>query len=69
MHVMAIRSVKRLLDLLKDDHGQDLVEYTLLVAFICLASAILISGSGATTTNKIWMDTNNFLSDASIASS
>ena len=66
---MAIRSVKRLLALLKDDDGQDLVEYTLLIAFICLASAILISGSGATTTNKIWMSTNNFLSDAAIASS
>jgi Flp pilus assembly pilin Flp len=66
---MALRSVKRLLKLLKDDEGQDLVEYTLLIAFICLASAVLISGSGATTTNKIWMDTNNYLSNAAIASS
>jgi len=30
----------------KDESGQDLIEYTLLMAMICLASAGLVYGSG-----------------------
>ncbi|MGD1069057.1 MAG: hypothetical protein ABSB15_02870 [Bryobacteraceae bacterium] len=66
---MALQSIKRLLDLLKDDDGQDLIEYTLLIAFMCLASAILISGSGATSTNTIWKDANTVLGNAVTAAS
>lgn len=36
----------RMLRFLDDDLGQDLVEYTLLVAFVALASAALFAGSG-----------------------
>jgi len=31
---------------LKDDGGQDLIEYTLLMAFVALASAALFIGAG-----------------------
>ena len=31
---------------LKDDGGQDLIEYTLLMAFVALASAALFIGTG-----------------------
>jgi Flp pilus assembly pilin Flp len=47
----------------KDDEGQDLVEYTLLLAMICLASAALMIGSGDAVSG-IWYTTNNNLSSA-----
>ena len=65
--MMAPLSIKPLSCLLKDEDGQDLIEYTLLVAFICLASALLISGSGATSTSTIWKAVNNNLSSAQSA--
>lgn len=39
---------------LKDDQGQDLIEYTLLMAFVALASAALFIGFGGTFSG-IWM--------------
>jgi Flp pilus assembly pilin Flp len=51
---------------LRDDQGQDLIEYTLLMAFIALASAsIFISVGGST--NVIWSAANSQLSSASAA--
>jgi len=47
----------------KDDEGQDLVEYTLLLAMVCLASAALMVGSGGAV-STIWHTTNNNLSAA-----
>ena len=47
----------------KDDGGQDLVEYTLLLAMVCLASAALMIGSGDAV-STIWYTTNNNLSSA-----
>ncbi|MFB3777934.1 MAG: Flp family type IVb pilin [Bryobacteraceae bacterium] len=47
----------------KDDAGQDLVEYTLLLAMVCLASAALMIGSGDAVSG-IWCTTNNNLSAA-----
>lgn len=47
----------------KDDAGQDLVEYTLLLAMVCLASAALMIGSGDAVSG-IWYTTNNNLSAA-----
>jgi Flp pilus assembly pilin Flp len=47
----------------KDDDGQDLVEYTLLLAMVCLASAALMVGSGDAV-STIWHTTNNNLSSA-----
>jgi len=47
----------------KDEQGQDLIEYTLLMAFVALASAALFLGAGGSIKN-IWMVTNNQLAQA-----
>ncbi|MCC7175788.1 MAG: hypothetical protein IT159_11375 [Bryobacterales bacterium] len=47
----------------KEEEGQDLIEYTLLLAMVCLASAALMIGSG-TAVHGIWNTTNNNLSSA-----
>lgn len=51
---------------LKDEQGQDLIEYSLLLAFIMLGSgAIFISVSD----NTMWDVANNTLSNAATAAS
>ena len=45
------------------EEGQDLVEYTLLLAFVCLASAALFIGAGKSMAN-IWVDTNLIVDNA-----
>jgi Flp pilus assembly pilin Flp len=47
----------------KEEEGQDLIEYTLLMAFIALASAAIFIGAGNSVT-KIWNTANNQLSQA-----
>jgi Flp pilus assembly pilin Flp len=47
----------------KDEQGQDLIEYTLLMAFVALASAALFLGAGGSIKN-IWKITNNQLANA-----
>ena len=42
---------------LKNDQGQDLIEYTLLMAFIALASAALFIGAGGSI-QGIWSTSN-----------
>ena len=56
------------LSVLQDEQGQDLIEYTLLLAFIALASAsIFVSvGNSATT---IWGAASNQLSNAATSAS
>ena len=46
-----------------DDRGQDLIEYTLMLAFVALASAALFSTAGGSI-NTIWSTTNSQLSTA-----
>jgi len=46
-----------------DDHGQDLIEYTLLMAFVALVSAVLFMGAG-TSIKGIWTTTSTQLSIA-----
>ena len=46
--------------------GTDLVEYTLLLAFVCLASAAAYIGVGRTT-SQIWSITNARLASAASA--
>jgi Flp pilus assembly pilin Flp len=46
-----------------DEHGQDLIEYTLLMAFVALASAALFLGAG-TSIKGIWTTTNTQLATA-----
>ncbi|MGA2194766.1 MAG: Flp family type IVb pilin [Bryobacteraceae bacterium] len=50
-------------NLWKDEQGQDLIEYTLLMAFVALASAALFLGAGGSIKN-IWTITNAQLANA-----
>jgi Flp pilus assembly pilin Flp len=47
----------------KDEQGQDLIEYTLLMAFVALASAALFLGAGGQI-SKIWTISNQQLTNA-----
>jgi Flp pilus assembly pilin Flp len=42
------------------EQGQDLIEYTLLVAFVCLATAALFVNSGGSLSG-IWISANSQL--------
>lgn len=53
---------------IKETTGTDLVEYTLLLAFVCLASAAAYIGVGRTT-SQIWSITNARLASAASAAS
>ena len=46
-----------------DDQGQDLIEYTLLMAFVALASAALFINAGSSV-SSIWSTANSQLSAA-----
>jgi Flp pilus assembly pilin Flp len=47
----------------REDGGQDLIEYTLLLAFVCLASATMFIKSGGSI-KSIWTTTNSELAAA-----
>ena len=49
-----------LLKFIREDQGQDLVEYTLLLAFVCLASAALFINAG-NSISGIWTVANSEL--------
>ena len=51
----------------KDEQGQDLIEYTLLLAFVALASAALFISSGSSI-KTIWTTASNQLVNAANAS-
>jgi Flp pilus assembly pilin Flp len=51
---------------LRDDQGQDLIEYTLLLAFVALASAALFLSAGVSI-NGIWSVANSRLSVANVS--
>jgi Flp pilus assembly pilin Flp len=53
---------------LLDNQGQDLIEYTLLMAFVALASAALFIGAGGSISG-IWSTTNSQLTAANTAAS
>jgi Flp pilus assembly pilin Flp len=48
---------------LRDEQGQDLIEYTLLLAFVALASAALFIGAGGSVAG-IWKSANDQLKAA-----
>jgi Flp pilus assembly pilin Flp len=50
-----------------DEQGQDLIEYTLLMAFVALASAALFIGAGSSI-KGIWSQTNAQLATANTTS-
>jgi len=51
-----------------EEDGQDLVEYTLLLAFVALASAALFIGAG-TSVSSIWTTANSRLAEAATSAS
>ena len=51
-----------------DEQGQDLIEYTLLMAFVALASAGLFLGAGGSV-KGIWSASNNQLAQANAKAS
>ena len=51
-----------------DEQGQDLIEYTLLLAFVALASAALFLGAGGSI-KGIWTVTNTQLDNANTSAS
>jgi len=57
-----------LLRFLKDEQGQDLIEYTLLMAFVALASASIFVSAGGSI-NSIWQVGSNTLSNAAVSAS
>jgi Flp pilus assembly pilin Flp len=52
----------------RDESGQDLIEYTLLMAFVALASAAIFISAGGSITG-IWGTASNQLSNAATAAS
>ena len=52
----------------KDTRGQDLIEYTLLMAFVALASAALFIGAGGSISG-IWSTSNSQLVAANTSAS
>lgn len=48
---------------LRDQQGQDMVEYSLLLAFVCLAGAAMFIGMGQATTG-LWTTVNSRLGAA-----
>ncbi len=53
---------------LREESGQDLIEYTLLLAFIALASASLFLNAG-NSVNSIWQAGSTQLSNAAVSAS
>lgn len=57
---------KQMMSFIQDEQGQDLIEYTLLMAFVCLTSAALFIGAGSSVSG-IWVSTNSQLASANLA--
>jgi Flp pilus assembly pilin Flp len=55
-------------NLWRDEDGQDLIEYTLLMAFVAIAVVGLFAGVGGNV-NKVWTISNNQLALAKNAAS
>jgi Flp pilus assembly pilin Flp len=56
------------MNFIRDEQGQDLIEYTLLLAFVALASAALFIGAG-NSVKGIWSLTNSQLEAANSSAS
>jgi len=57
---------KSIANFLREEGGQDLVEYSLLLAFVALASAALFIGAGGSIAG-IWSQANTRLDNANSA--
>jgi Flp pilus assembly pilin Flp len=61
-------NVKEIQNFLSDENGQDLIEYTLLMAFVAMASAALFISAGGSISG-IWTVSNSQLVAANTAAS
>lgn len=59
---------KMIMNFVKDEQGQDLIEYTLLMAFIALASAAIFVNAGSSISG-IWGKASSQLAAANTATS
>ena len=59
---------KRLETFIRDEQGQDLIEYTLLLAFVCMTSAALFIGTGSSVSG-VWTAANAQLAAANTSAS
>jgi Flp pilus assembly pilin Flp len=57
-----------LVNFVADESGQDLIEYTLLMAFVALASAALFLGAGGSIAG-IWTTSNSQMAAANTSAS
>jgi len=57
-----------MMNFLRDEQGQDLIEYTLLLAFVALAAAALFIQAG-NSVETIWTTANTQLANAALAAS
>ena len=55
-----------LISLLREEHGQDMVEYALILGFVAIAAAAILTTTG-TNLSKIWGVTSNQLVNAASA--
>ena len=53
---------------LRDEQGQDLIEYSLLIAFVVLGSAVLFKGAGSSVSG-VWTAANTRLANANAVAS
>ena len=53
---------------MRDEQGQDLIEYTFLLAFVCLGAATLFASAGRSVSG-IWSATNSRLAAANTSAS
>ena len=60
--------MKTVMNFWRDEQGQDLIEYTLLMAFVCLASAGLFVSAGSSVAG-IWNSANTQLASANTSAS
>jgi len=58
--------MESLLHFWRDESGQDLIEYSLLITFIAIACLALV-GAGRPSVNAIWIGTNTQLTSANSA--
>ena len=61
-------SMEQFENFLADESGQDLIEYTLLMSFVALASAALFAGAGRSV-KGIWSSSNSQLTAANTSAS
>ena len=63
MVIVKERLFATICNILDDERGQDLIEYTLLLAFVALASAALFTSAGSSV-STIWGAANTNLGNA-----